>query len=68
MTANSNPFDYRDNNSVRRRNTALDRQWVEYKRGVIVVESKQDEPKLAFESAGEAVAYILLDQARVLAL
>ena len=29
---------------------------------------KEDEPKLQFDSAGEAAAYISLDQARVLAL
>ena len=29
---------------------------------------KEDEPKLEFDSAGQAVAYISLDQARVLAL
>ena len=31
-------------------------------------DGKQDETKLEFDSAGEAVAYISLDQARVLAL
>ena len=31
-------------------------------------QDKQDEPKLEFDSAGQAIAYISLDQARVLAL
>jgi len=31
-------------------------------------EGKEDEPKLEFDSAGQAIAYISLDQARVLAL
>jgi hypothetical protein len=31
-------------------------------------EGKQDEPKIEFDSAGESLAYISLDQARVLAL
>ena len=29
---------------------------------------KEDEPKLEFDSGGQAIAYISLDQARVLAL
>ncbi|MCH8352110.1 MAG: hypothetical protein IIB29_17845 [Chloroflexi bacterium] len=31
-------------------------------------EDQKDEPKLEFDSAGQAIAYISLDQARVLAL
>ena len=31
-------------------------------------EGKKEEPKVEFDSAGEAIAYISLDQARVLAL
>ena len=31
-------------------------------------QDKQDEPKLEFDSAGQAIAHLSLDQARVLAL